>query len=210
MVHACSIGAETYSLAAWWQQEIKPRFGFDLQIFASDMNSHFLNYAREGRYPRQVFQGMTPRERTWFHAEDDLLLIPTSLKAMVNFCDPLNFITDSISLGEEHFDATLLMNALTYVTPTEQSTAIMNIASCTKYIMCLTAFHPNQIELDASNAGFHPLKLNQREIHNGWSERLSSIPLEAGTPEYSWKLPPYETQSIDYEWRYASVFIKNE
>ncbi|MFC4622259.1 CheR family methyltransferase [Comamonas nitrativorans] len=210
MIHACSIGAEAYSLAAWWQHEITPRFGFGLQIFASDMNSHFLAYAREGRYPREILQGMTPKERAWFHTEGDLVVIPASLKAMVKFCEPSNFITASPPLGGKHFDATLLMNALTYVTPAEQSTAIMNIASCTRYIMCLTAFHPDQIKSDISHSGFHPLKLNHREIHNGWSERLSSIPLKAGAPDYSWKLPPYEIQSKDYEWRYASIFIKDK
>ena len=101
------------------------------------------------------------------------------------------------------------MNALTYVSPAEQLQAIMNMASHTRHIMCLTAFHPDQIASDVAQAGFYPLLLNQRDIHNGWGERISSTPLKTDFPGYSWKLPPYETQSIDYEWRYASIFIRN-
>lgn len=210
LVHACSIGAEVWSLAAWWYHKIEPQTGFKLQIVAVDIDKFFLSYAQESRYPLDVLKGMSPEERSWFIIKTDHLTVPESLKEMVTFIEAASFIDFSPSHKNYFFDAVTIMNALTYVTPAEQTATIKNIASYTRHAICLTAFHPDQIFNDMSLIGFHPLMLNHQKIHDNWTERLSPAPIASESPEYSWKLPPYERQSPDYQWKYASIFVKNK
>lgn len=206
-VHACSIGAEPYSLALWWLHQVKPlRPDTTLEIVATDIDMEFLQFALHGRYPAEILDGMTEEERAWFQVDGDSVLVPDDAYSLVRFITPMDFV----SMGPaEQFDVVLIMNALTYVSPEEQATAIANAAGYARDVLCLTAFHPDSIRQDIERCGFFPLMHRHREIHEAWVERLSTEAVAPDDPDYSWKLPPYDDSREDYAARFGVIFTRS-
>ncbi len=202
-VHAASVGAEPYSLALCWMH--RWRSAFELEIVATDINAHFLEAARQGVYPQQVGAGLTEEERSWFVQEAQTLRIPDEVRERVSFLAPMDFVRGR---PEGEFDAVLIMNALTYVTPAEQHAAIRLAASYAGSLLALTAFHPDSIRADVEAAGFEPLLRNHELIHQGWGDRLTSQPIDTASSEYSWKLPPYDAAHPDYAYRFGALFVR--
>jgi chemotaxis methyl-accepting protein methylase len=206
-VHACSIGAEPYSLALWWLRHILPtRPGATLDIVATDIDPEFLEVARHACYPEQILDGMTEQERSWFKKEGDAVMVPDEARALVRFVEPANFV--SATLAEE-VDVVLIMNALTYVTAQDQATALVHAAGYARHLLCLTAFHPDSIAEDAARIGFVPSMRNHQEIHDAWLERISDETVPPGHPDYSWRLPPYDTSHPDYAARFGVIFRRD-
>jgi hypothetical protein len=205
-VHACSIGAEPYSLALWWLHRVKPLHpGMTLEIVATDIDPEFLQFACQGCYPLDVLDGMTQEERSWFQIGEQSVVVPDEAHALVRFVSPMNFVD---TVPAEQFDVVLIMNALTYVTPAEQAEAILQAGRYARALLCLTAFHPDSIARDIAGIGFVPWMPHQREIHDAWLERLSGDPVAPDDPDYSWKLPPYDTLRDDYAARYGVIFAR--
>jgi chemotaxis methyl-accepting protein methylase len=200
-VHAASVGAEPYSLALYHRH--RKAQAFELAIQATDINASFLEIAHRGSYPAEVARGLTPEELTWFLPRDGALHVPDEAKAMVRFLPPMDFVRQK---PEGEFDAVMIMNALTYVTPAEQHAAIQQAAACARSLLALTAFHPDSIRADIEAAGFEPLMTRHEAIHQAWGDRLATAPIDPGSAEYSWKLPPYDTRVPDHPWRFGAIF----
>jgi hypothetical protein len=201
-VHAASVGAEPYSLLLNWLHRY--RDAFDLEVWATDINAHFLAAARQGIYPPQVGGGLTDEERSWFVQVDGNLVIPEQVRERVHFLPPMDFVRDE---PEGVFDAVLIMNALTYVTPEAQRTAI-GLAARHTDLLALTAFHPDGIRADLEGVGFEPLLRNHEAIHQGWGDRLGNGPVDPASPDYSWKLPPYDASRPDSAYRFGAIFVR--
>ena len=205
LVHACSVGAEPYSLVMWWRNRVPPavKKKTELEVVATDIDGEFIEYAKQGSYPSTLMEGMSKTERSWFMRSGDQILIPPRYRKHVSFAPPCNFVADGID-GE--FDAVLIMNALTYVTPDEQTATVAKVAAQARTLVGLTAFHPDSICSDVEAAGMRPLMTNHEEIHNAWGDRLSPAPVPPDSPDYAWRLSPYETDSADYAFRYGTLF----
>lgn len=204
LVHACSIGAEPYSLA-FWSLHRRKEYGVDLTIHATDVNAAFLGLAQQGVYPSGILDGMTPEERSWFEIGNDVVLVPERIRQMVKFLPPRSFVDSDLG---ETYDAVLIMNALTYVSQEQQRAAICHAAARTRHVLALTAFHPDTIRRDVEQVGFLPHPEGMEEIHAAWGDRLSNYPIDPLSPEYSWKLPPFDCKAPDSEYRLCSLFAR--
>ena len=207
LVHACSVGAEPYSLALWWLHRIVPVCGnaTEIDIAATDIDPDFLGFAKRAVYPVELLTGMSNEERSWFDVHGEEMRVPDEAMRRVRFLEPMSFVD-----GEpgEQFDAVLIMNALTYVSASEQSAAIDRLAPCSPSVLGITAFHPDSVVDDLVRQGFVPCMRNHRLIHESWGDRLSKQPVSSESPDYSWRLPPYDVSVTDYAYRYGSLFVK--
>lgn len=207
LVHASSVGAEPYSLALWWLHRILPNGSgeVNIDIAATDLDSGFLIFAQQASYPKALLTGMTAEEQSWFDKGDEKIIVPAEARRLVRFLEPMNFVDDEPG---EVFDAVLVMNALTYVSTTDQSLAISKWAGHVRHILGITAFHPDSITTDLISSGFLPCMDNHRQIHEAWGDRLSKKPVSPHHSDYSWRLPPYDDSISDYAYRYGSVFFR--
>jgi hypothetical protein len=205
LVHACSVGAEPYSLALWWLHRVLPGWSeaAALEIVSTDVDAAFLSYAQQGRYPAQVLSGMSAEEQSWFETSAGGISVPDAARKLVRFLPPMSFVDGA---PEGQFDATLVMNALTYVSASEQSKAIAQWSSYTRHVLAITAFHPDSIMQDLVRIGFAPHMNGHRQIHEAWGDRLAPGPVLPSSPDYSWRLPPYDVSPSDYAYRYGAIF----
>ena len=86
--------------------------------------------------------------------------------------------------------------------------ALAMAANNARHVMGITAFHPDTIYDDLAHVGFTPFMQAHKEIHEAWGDRLSAAKLKPDSPDYSWRLPPYETNSPDYLFRYGTLFVR--
>ena len=209
LVHACSVGAEPYSLALWWMHRIAPAGGngSGIRIVATDVDPGFLEFAKCAVYPLGLLAGMGKEERDWFDVSGDEIRVPEEAMRLVRFLEPMSFVNGEL---DEQFDAVLIMNALTYVSVSEQSSAIERLALCSPSVLGVTAFHPDSIRDDLVRQGFAPCMRNHQLIHESWGDRLSRQLVSPESPDYSWRLPPYDMSVADYAYRFGSLFIKSQ
>lgn len=206
--HACSVGAEPYSLALWYLHRAQHQTTLLPIIDATDVEPAFLNVARTGIYPRSILEGMTEEERSWFEIlPDDLVRVPAAARELVRFRDAQSFLEP---INDGPYDAVLAMNALTYVSPDEQSIAIRHMADRAFHVLGLSAFHPDSIRDDIKRIGFEPVEARAEEIHEAWVERRVAHPPQPGTLEYSWQLPAFSYAVPDREYRFCSLFARAE
>ncbi len=206
LFHAGSIGAEAYSFATYCRIFDLQRT-HDIQLFATDIDASFLDFAREARYPESILAPMTELERTHFVPSGSGFVSPCdAARSMVSFLPPISFVE---AVSDESFDFVFVMNAITYVTELEQSIALRNIASYNCGYLVATAFHPDTIECDLTRNGYVPVTVDLERIHDGWGERIrtADLPLH-GSPEYSWVLPPFSTIP-GHEYRFCAIFQKS-
>ena len=159
--------------------------------------------AQKGEYPADLARGLAAEEQGWFERDGSVLRVPAAAKALVQFLPPMDFVRQG---PPGHFDAVLIMNALTYVTPADQTAAISRAAASSGALLGLTAFHPDSIRGDVEAAGFVPLMANHQAIHECWGDRLTDQPIDPRSPEYSWKLPRYDAGGVDAPWRFGALF----
>jgi len=202
LCHACSIGAEPYSLALWAMHRFDRSVTVD--VVATDIDEAFLEIARAGVYPLRVLDGMQDEERTWFERGDDGVCVPDAVRARVTFLPPRSLL-DPI---EGTFDAVLAMNALTYLLPGEQTIAVRHAAAAARVVVGLTAFHPDTIRDDIEQAGLAPVTTAMREIHDAWGVRCVGRAPGRDTPQRSWQLPPFDTPVADKSYVFCSLFEK--
>jgi len=207
LVHACSVGAEVWSLALWWLHKTQPACATvtSLDIAATDIDPNFLDYAQQGIYPKSLLVGMTQDEQSWLVQQEQTFCVPDAARKIVRFLPAMNFISEA---PEECFDAVLAMNTLTYVSPDEQTLALRTLSGRAKHLLGVTAFHPDSIANDLSALGFQPCMQAHQRIHEAWGDRLSPTKIAPDHPDYSWRLPPYEALSNDYAFRYGSLFVR--
>jgi hypothetical protein len=205
LFHSASIGAEPYSFAIWCRTHGLDR-QFDLEISATDINSEFLDFARKALYPVNVLQTMEADEKAYFEQAGENEVTPVeAIRRMVVFLPAMSFLEQMA----QTFDVVMVLNAFTYVSEAEQSSAIRRIADYNTRYLVITAFHPDTIEADLREHGYVPVTDNIEAIHNGWHERIQPEPGAArGTAEYSWVLPPFG-RVAGYEYKFCSIFEKD-
>jgi chemotaxis methyl-accepting protein methylase len=204
LFHAGSIGAEAYSFAIWCQIHGLHR-RFVLEIQTSDINCEFLDFARNARYHANVLHTMLAEERAYFqHVSKNEVIPIDAIQRMVAFLPPMSFLEPMAAT----YDVVLVLNALTYVSETEQALAISRIADYNSRYLVLTAFHPDTIEADLRQNCYVPITHNIEAIHNGWHERIRpDLGAKRGTAEHSWVLPRF-TRVEGYEYKFCAIFEK--
>lgn len=86
-VPGCSTGEEAYSIAIVLAEQIAAaQSACRVQIFATDVDGHALEVARNGTYPESIALDVTPeRLRRFFTREDHRYTIAKSIRQMVTF-----------------------------------------------------------------------------------------------------------------------------
>jgi len=203
LFHASSIGAEPYSFAAYCQM-----YGLtasrEIEIFATDIDGGFLDFAREARYPAAVLSTMNGSERDQFENDGGSVRPVEALRKMVTFLPPISFVDATFA---EPFDVVCLTNAMTYVSAAEQTRTLALVASYDRGYLVASAFHPDTIEADLQRGGYVPVEDEIEAIHDAWNGRRRDEPVTEDSPQYSWVLPRFSR--IDgYAFRYGAVFRK--
>ena len=96
-VPGCSTGEEAYSLAIAFKEvlaQLKPPQNFTLQIFATDLDRHAVDRARQGLYRESIAADVSPAQLDrFFHKEMQGYRVAKSIREMVIFA-PQNLIMD--------------------------------------------------------------------------------------------------------------------
>lgn len=201
--HACSIGAEVYSLAI---QYLLSGYAqkFSLRIQATDIEGGFIDYARNGKYPKEIVDGMTDQERTYFNVSADAAVSET-VKALVEFIPPCDFTSYQ---SQNVFDVVSLLNCLVYVPQQTQAATLDQIAAYNSGFLLVTAFHRDSIAADLQRNHYTPVLAHQREIHDSWLDRRVNTPFVPQPGIYAdWTLPPF-AEIAGHEYLYCSIFRK--
>ena len=113
----CSTGEEAYSLAIAFKEQLeqqRPKEGFTLQIFATDLDRDAIDKARQGVYPANIAADVSPeRLRRFFTKEDDGYRVGKEIREMVTFATQ-NVIMDP---PFTKLDILVCRNLLIYLTP---------------------------------------------------------------------------------------------
>lgn len=187
LAHACSIGAEAYSLAIRLMIE-RPQL--DFQIEATDLSQGFVNYAAKGVYPRVVMQGAQSQEQQYFQQADaETVAITDALRARVSFLPARSF---SEFEAEKVYDAVILCNALVYVDGPTQGSTIDRVAGYNFDLLAVTAAHQDRIAEDLERNAYAPIMDDFEAIHAGWIDRQRPPGFPKGSP------PPNGAQADPY------------
>ncbi len=96
-VSACSTGEEAYSLAILFKEaleKLKPAHNVTLQIFATDLDRHAVDKAREGRYLKNIAADVSPERLSRFFVQTETgYQVAKSIREMIIFA-PQNIIMD--------------------------------------------------------------------------------------------------------------------
>lgn len=206
LFHACSIGAEVYSLvvsylAGGFDQD------FTLEVEALDMEPAFVNYAAEGCYDIGILKGMNADEQQYFYTQEVVATVSDAVKKHVTFLPACRF--DAFETTQQ-YDVVCLLNAFIYVPAEVQAATIDAIASYNTGLFICSGFHADTIKADLQRHGYQPNMANMEAIHNGWLDRrVNTSGNEIRPGIYTqWSLPPFG-QIADYEYRYCAIFDKS-
>lgn len=205
LFHASSVGAEPYSFAIGCMASGLAAKK-NIHIHACDLNSDFMQLARQAHYPASIFEDMLPQEKEYFIDAGAGNVTPRDeVKAMVSFLPPASFVDFKSDLS---YDAVFITNAFTFVSEEEQSRAIASTRLYNRRYFITTSFYPDIIESDMVQNGYRPVLKRLREIHDAWQERIQTdaLPLK-GTPEYCWVLSPFH-EAPGHEYKYCAIFEK--
>ncbi len=113
----CSTGEEAYSLAIVFKEAlelIKPKAGFTLQIFATDLDPDAIDKARQGVYPANICADVSPeRLQRFFIKEEFGYRVGKEIRESVTFATQ-NVIMDP---PFTRLDILICRNLLIYLTP---------------------------------------------------------------------------------------------
>ncbi len=113
----CSTGEEAYSLAIAFKEaleQLKPKAGFTLQIFATDLDQDAIDKARKGVYPANIAADVSPeRLKRYFVQEENGYRAGKEIREMVTFATQ-NLIMDP---PFTKLDILICRNLLIYLTP---------------------------------------------------------------------------------------------
>ncbi len=199
LAHACSIGAEAYSLAIRLMVE---RPELDFQIEATDLSQGFVNYAARGAYPAAALQAALPEEQRFIQPVDaNTLAISPDVRARVSFLPACSFAEFT---AEKVYDAVILCNALVYVDGATQGAVIDRIAGYNADLLAVTAAHQDRVATDLERNAYAPIMDDFAAIHAGWIDRQRPAGFPKGScPPAGAHADPY-IDPIDDEpgWRY--------
>ncbi len=177
MSHACSVGAEPWSLAI---HLLSSHPGLDFQIVASDLSPKFIAFAKQGLYPNGADRGMTDAERRFLELHPDGgFNIGPEARQRVTFTQPTSFVHLIPSM---QFDVVTLCNALVYVPAEAQARAIQRISGYNRAIFAVTGGHRETIAEDLEAAGYDPVMRQFERVHAGWVDRHGDEALRKAMP----------------------------
>lgn len=207
LFHACSVGAEVYSLLI--AAQLDPRLAdVLLGVEAGDLEPRFLEFAALGRYPAQVLDGMLEPERACFQAAGAAAVeVLPELRRRVSWLSPASFVDFE---SARRYDLVVLLNALLYVEGEAQGRALERIGRYCDGLLVTSGFHAERIEQDLAAAGFEPVTRNAEAIHDGWLDRRVAVAgdqLRPGLIYAPWSLPAFEC-GPGWEWRNCALFRK--
>ena len=120
----CSTGEEAYSLAIVFREALeqaKPNGNFTLQIFSTDLDRDAIDSARQGSYPANIAQDVSPeRLRRFFFKEETGYRVGKEIREMVTFATQ-NVIMDP---PFTKLDILICRNLLIYLAPELQKKLI--------------------------------------------------------------------------------------
>ena len=120
----CSTGEEAYSLAIVFREALeqaKPNGNFTLQIFSTDLDRDAIDRARQGSYPANIAQDVSPeRLRRFFFKEETGYRVGKEIREMVTFATQ-NVIMDP---PFTKLDILICRNLLIYLAPELQKKLI--------------------------------------------------------------------------------------
>ncbi len=205
LFHACSIGAEAYSFVI---QYLTGGYADDfmIEVYATDREQEFIDFARQGQYPAEILTAMTPDERSLFQSNGKQAEIIPDLKHVVQFLDAESFLDFDT---EEIFDVVFLLNALIYVPQQQQAMVIDKISKYNNGYFLTSAFHMNSIKKDLTRNHYSPVLNRQVEIHNAWTDRRVAEYSDILAPGIyaNWRLPEF-SKIEDFEYKYCAIFRK--
>jgi len=113
----CSTGEEAYSLAIIFREaleDLKLPKNYSLQIFATDLDKHAIDIAREGSYPRNIVADVSEeRLRRFFTKDEQGYRVNKSIREQIVFA-PQNLIKDP---PFTKLDILVCRNLLIYLEP---------------------------------------------------------------------------------------------
>lgn len=143
LVHACSIGAEAYSVAIYLKLRCPD---LDFELSATDIAPGFCAYAAEAKYEGGVLAALSPEEMACFEAlPDGKFRVGAAIREHVQILPAQSFVSFQ---PDGVYDIVTISNALCYVTAAEQATALDNAASYNSGVLAATAFHADSIADD--------------------------------------------------------------
>jgi len=206
LVHACSIGAEVWSLLIAAKRDPRLR-DVVLEVYATDRESGFVAFAEQGIYPKQVLEGMCEEERAYFlPCDEQNVRVVDSLRQSVRF-----LTAASIESFESDctFDLVMLMNVLLYLPGEKQSIVFDRIARYNRHLLVTTGFHFDRIKSDMTRNSYRPVVEAMEIIHDGWSDRRRETrgdnEMIPGKIFHPWSLQPFQ-KIKDYEYKYCAIF----
>jgi chemotaxis methyl-accepting protein methylase len=129
-IPACSTGEEAYSLAILFKEtleELKPTPRITLQIFATDLDQHAIEKAREGVFPANIVADVSePRLDRFFVKVERGFRVAQPIREMVVFA-PHNIIMDP---PFTKLDLLSCRNLFIYLTPELQKTLVPRFHYC--------------------------------------------------------------------------------
>jgi len=113
----CSTGEEAYSLAIVFKEAlelIKPKAGFTLQIFATDLDPDAIDKARQGVYPANICADVSPERLQRFFIKEEF-----GYRVGKEIRESVNFDTQNVSMDPPftRLDILICRNLLIYLTP---------------------------------------------------------------------------------------------
>lgn len=207
MAHACSVGAEAYSLAV---RLLIDRPELDFQIDATDLSQGFVNYAERGFYPNAALAGATEGELKHFlPAGGDAVGVSPDVRARVRFLPAASF-ADFTANAE--YDVVLLCNALVYVDGAAQGATIDRIAGYNTDLLAVTAAHQDRIAEDLARNDYAPVMDDFAAIHAGWTDRHRPAGFPKGSPPPTGAFADPYLDPIDndtgWQYRHGAFFRK--
>jgi len=205
LVHACSIGAEAYSLAIY----LKIRFpDLDFELSATDIAENFCVIATEAQFDAEVLAALSRQEAAFFDAlPDGRYRVGASIRRHVQILPPQSFVTFA---PDGVYDIVTISNALCYVTAAEQAAALDGAACYNSGVLAVTAFHADGIAEDLTRSGYAPVMGRFQDIHAGWTDRQKPV---GGPVRLSpvVKTNPYLSPIDDgpgWQYRHGAIFQK--
>lgn len=200
LIHACSSGAEVYSLLIAWRLHPLLKH-IPIEVTACDISASFLEMVRAGEYPAEILTGLSSEEASFFEpGEDGCVVVSPELRSLVTVVGPASFVNFDCP-GQ--WDLVILNNAMIYVAPDLQAGVYREVAGYNRRWLVTSAFYMDTIASDLSSSGYRPITDDMEAIHGAWRDRQADPSM--GTPLPPWALPPF-SRVPDYEYRYCAFF----
>lgn len=197
LIHACSVGAEVYTLAIHMALEHPD---VDYRIYATDASRAFAQHAALATYPVGVLASLSAEERACFHEfRPGQMTVDAAITARVQILEPASFV--DFDAGRS-FDVVTLCNALVYVPREKQAEAIRRIARYNTGVLAVTGFHPDSIAKDLADNAYEPIMDGFHDIHDSWLDRRRPKDVGVVLPSGVYADPYIDPVDDGPDWRY--------